>query len=88
MAKDEVKLKVVELATPTGTVIKVRELQFKTMPGLFAKPWSLYPAGSSLPIMEPRYNADDLIYLNTRYYRFEIIKDDVGIACLRIIKRG
>ena len=87
MAKDEVKLKVVALATPTRTAIKVRELQFR--PSVFASTtWGLYPGNSSDVIMEPRDNTDDLIYLNTTHYTFEIYEDDLDMTCLRITKRG
>ena len=87
MAKDEVKLKVVELAKPTGTAIKVRELQFQTSTFL-GKVWRLHTADDSPAIMEPRDQTEDLIYLNTSHYSFEIIKDDWDITCLRITKRG
>ena len=87
MAKDEVKLKVVELAKPTGTAIKVRELQFKTSTFL-GKVWQLRPVDDYHTIMEPRDGTEDLIYLNTFHYSFEIIKDGWGVTCLRITKRG
>ena len=83
MSQDEIKLEVV--APPTGTAIKIRELQLR--PSKSGENWALY-CDDGLEIMEPRNNTDDLIFLNTGNYDFEIIKDEWNISCLRITKRG